>query len=86
VPHSAMSRWVRTAERSVMIDGCFLKCHGRVLGKIVPPEKVVHVDAFSIYRKYADALLVDEVPEPEREAMARKVADAVAARLAGTVE
>jgi uncharacterized metal-binding protein len=81
VPHSAMNRWVRSADRSVMIDGCFLKCHGRVLRKLVPEEKVVHIDAYSFYRKYADAFLVDDVPEPERKAMARKVADGVIATL-----
>jgi DGC domain-containing protein len=31
VPHSAMRQWVGTADKSVMIDGCFLACHGRVL-------------------------------------------------------
>ena len=31
VPHSAMAQWVRGAEKSVMIDGCFLMCHGRML-------------------------------------------------------
>ena len=29
VPHSTMAAWVRGAEKSLMIDGCFLKCHGR---------------------------------------------------------
>ena len=28
VPHSAMARWARTADRVVVIDGCFLRCHG----------------------------------------------------------
>lgn len=31
VPYSAMATWVKTAEKVVMVDGCFLQCHGRVL-------------------------------------------------------
>lgn len=77
VPHSAMARWVREADQSIMIDGCFLKCHGRVLDNIVPPENVVHVDAHSLYRKYSDVFLIDDVPEDERKAAAREVADRV---------
>lgn len=30
VPHSSMAAWIKTADKIVMIDGCFLKCHGRV--------------------------------------------------------
>ena len=77
VPGSAMRRWVRTADRSVMIDGCFLKCHGRVLRKLVPEEKVVHFDAQRFHGKYTDVFLMDDVSEEERRAAARKVADGV---------
>ena len=28
VPHSSMARWVKEARQNIMIDGCFLKCHG----------------------------------------------------------
>src|SRR3990170_6143332 len=45
VPHSAMAAWVKEARKSVMIDGCFLKCHGRVLKNLVAEEKVIHIDA-----------------------------------------
>ena len=45
VPHSTMARWVKGAEKTIMIDGCFLKCHGRVLKKLVGEEKVIHIDA-----------------------------------------
>jgi len=45
VPHSAMAAWVSGAEKSLMIDGCFLKCHGRVLKNLVGDGKVVHIDA-----------------------------------------
>ncbi|HET9275592.1 MAG TPA: putative zinc-binding protein [Gemmatimonadales bacterium] len=81
VPHSAMATWVRTAEKSVMIDGCFLKCHGRVLANLVGEDKVVHIDALPLYKKYTDVFLMEDVPEEERNAVARQVADRIIARL-----
>jgi uncharacterized metal-binding protein len=77
VPHSSMARWVKAAEQVVMIDGCFLKCHGRVLDKLVGADKVVQFDALSFYKKYTDVFLMDEVPEVERNAAARQAADAI---------
>lgn len=81
VPHSAMAKWVKTAEKVVMIDGCFLECHGRVLQTIVPEEKVVHVDALPLYRKYNDVFSMADVPEEERDAVAREVAGRIVAKL-----
>lgn len=77
VPHSFMAQWVKGAEQVVMIDGCFLKCHGRVLDKLVGADKVMQFDALSLYRKYTDIFLMDGVPEAERNAVARQVADAI---------
>jgi len=68
-----MASWVKTADKVVMIDGCFLKCHGRVLKKLIPEDKVVHIDALPLYKKYTDVFLVDDVPEEERKAVARGV-------------
>jgi uncharacterized metal-binding protein len=81
VPHSTMAAWVRAAEKSLMIDGCFLKCHGRVLKKLVGDEKVIHVDALPFHKKYTDVFLMDDVPEEERKAVARQVADKIIAKL-----
>ena len=81
VPHSAMAAWVKGAEKSVMIDGCFLKCHGRVLKNLVGDEKVVHIDALPLHKKYTDVFLMDDVPEEERKAVARQVADKIIAKL-----
>jgi uncharacterized metal-binding protein len=81
VPHSSMARWVKEAEKSIMIDGCFLKCHGRVLKELVAEEKVMHIDALPLYKKYTDIFLMDDVPEDERKAVAREVADKVIAKL-----
>lgn len=81
VPHSTMTTWVRTAEKAIMIDGCFLKCHGRVLKKLIGDGKVVHIDALPLYKKYTDLFSMDEVPEEERKAVARQVADRIIAQL-----
>jgi uncharacterized metal-binding protein len=77
VPHSSMARWVKGAEKSVMIDGCFLKCHGRVLKGLVGEERMLHIDALPLYKKYTDIFLMDEVPEEERKAVAQRVADKI---------
>jgi uncharacterized metal-binding protein len=81
VPHSSMARWVKGAEKTIMIDGCFLKCHGRVLKKLIGEEKVVQIDALPLYKKYTDIFLMDDVPEEERKAVARQVADKIIAML-----
>ena len=81
VPHSAMARWVQEAEQSIVIDGCFLKCHGRVLKKLIGDQKVIHIDALPLYKKYTDIFSMDDVPEDERKAVARQVADRIIATL-----
>jgi uncharacterized metal-binding protein len=81
VPHSSMARWIKAAEKSVMIDGCFLKCHGRVLTELVGEEKVIQIDALPFYKKYTDIFLMEDVPEEERKAVARQVADKIIAKL-----
>lgn len=81
VPHSSMAAWVKNADRSIMIDGCFLKCHGRVLTELVEEDKVVHIDALPLYKKYNDVFLIEDVPEEERKAVARGVADRILAWL-----
>ncbi|MEJ2130869.1 MAG: putative zinc-binding protein [Gammaproteobacteria bacterium] len=81
VPHSSMARWVKEADKSIMIDGCFLKCHGRVLNQLIGEERVVHIDAFPLYGMYSEVFSMDDVPEEERKAVAREVADQILARL-----
>ena len=81
VPHSAMADWVKGARKTVMIDGCFLRCHGRALTQLVGEEKVIQIDALPLYRKYTDVFLMDDVPENERKATARQVADKIIAKL-----
>lgn len=81
VPHSTMAAWVKGSDKAVMIDGCFLKCHGRVLKNLMDEEKVVHIDALPLYKKYNDVFLMDDVPEEERKAVARQVADKIIVQL-----
>ena len=81
IPHSSMARWVKDARQSVMIDGCFLKCHGRVLQGLVRKERMVQIDALPFYKKYTDIFLMDDVPEDERKAVARQVADKILSKL-----
>ena len=82
VPHSTMATWVKEAEKAVMLDGCFLSCHGRVLKRLIGDEKVIHIDTLPMHRKYGDVFLMDDVPEHERKAVARQVADTIIAKLA----
>lgn len=75
LPNSAMFRWARNAPRVVMIDGCFLKCHGRILKNIVDEKRIIHFDALSHYKRYSDLFDMEAVPEEERKEVAREVAD-----------
>jgi uncharacterized metal-binding protein len=84
-PHSAIARWMREAEKVVVIDGCFMNCHGRILKSLVCEDRLVRFDALSVYKKYTDLIEIDAVPEAERKHIARQVADRVLTELrAGT--
>lgn len=81
VPNSAMAEWVKKSSKVVLIDGCFLRCHGRILENIIGEENLVQFDALSMYNKYTDLFDIDSVPETERNEVARYVADTVLAKL-----
>lgn len=81
VPHSSMRAWIESAAKTVMIDGCFLQCHGRVLKKLLAGDKVIHFEALPYYMKHTDVFLMEDVPEEERKALARQVADKIIAQL-----
>ena len=80
VPESALARWIKTG-KIVLIDGCFLRCHGRILENLVGAENLLQFDALSYYKKYSDLFYADSVPEKERLEAARTVADSVLAEL-----
>jgi len=86
VPHSAIARWTEAAERVVVIDGCFLRCHGRIMRGIIGEDRLVEFDALSHYKKFTDVFDIDAVPEPECRATARTVADWVLESLETPVE
>lgn len=81
VPDSSIARWVKEADKVLMIDGCFLQCHGRALKQLVGEGRIVPIDALPLYMKYTDVFSMDDVPEDERKAVARQVADKIIAKL-----
>lgn len=81
VPHSTMATWVKEAEKVVVIDGCFLSCLGRALNEVVDEDKIIHIDALPLYKKYSDVFLYTDVPEEDRNALARRVADKIKEKL-----
>jgi DGC domain len=83
VPNSAIAQWIRKSGKVVLIDGCFLRCHGRVLENLLGKDNFIQFDALSFYRKYTDRFDIDSVPEEERKETARLVADKVLAEMKG---
>ena len=72
---------MRGAKKVVLIDGCFLRCHGRILENILEDNQLVQFDALKVYKKYTNCFDIDEVSESERNAAAKKVADFVLTEL-----
>lgn len=81
VPHSAIANWVKKSNKLVLIDGCFLRCFGRILENMIEGDNLVQFDALSFYKKYTDRFDIDSVPEEERVETAQKVADIVLEKL-----
>ena len=81
VPDSSSARWFSTASKVVLIDGCFLRCHGRILERLLNADRPIQFDALAVFKKYRDIFHADDVPEVERMATARQVADHVHACL-----
>lgn len=74
VPESKIAAWIKGAQKVVCIDGCFLKCHSRILGNIIEPSKLLVFDALSHYKKYNDIFDIDGVCEEERRKVGMQVA------------
>jgi uncharacterized metal-binding protein len=72
-----MTHWVKDADKIVMIDGCFLSCLGRVLNNLVDKEKIVHIDALELYKKYTDLFDIEDVSEVDRIDSAKQVAEKI---------
>lgn len=82
VPHSAMAGWVRDAREVVVIDGCPLRCHARIIEHLVEPPRLRRFDALSHHRRFSDVFDIDAVPETDRRAAAETVATWVLGELA----
>lgn len=74
VPNSKIAQWIENAEKVICIDGCFLKCHSRILENIIEPSKLLVFDALSHYNRYNNIFDIDEVPESERKDVGKSVA------------
>ncbi len=61
----------------MVIDGCFMRCHGRIIKNLIGEENLVQFDTLSIYEKYTDLIEIDDVPERERKEVAGQVADKI---------
>jgi uncharacterized metal-binding protein len=82
VPHSSMTAWVKGAEKVVVIDGCFLRCIGRIAENVIDKEKIRWIDTNPIHKfKYLDVMLYTDVPEDARKEVAREVADEILDKL-----
>ncbi len=77
VPNSTMTAWVKGAEKVVVIDGCFLKCIGRITENVIDEENIIHIDTLPLHKKFSDVFLYTDVPEETRQGVAREVADKV---------
>ena len=81
VPHSAMTTWLKGAEEVVVIDGCFLRCIGRITENVIDKEKMINIDTNPMHKKFADVFLYTDVPEETRKEVAREVADKILVQL-----
>lgn len=71
---SPVMRWIASAERAVMIEGCFLKCQAKLLDMLAGEDKLVHLVAFPLDKRYAHAFHDDALSEIEIDRLARAVA------------
>lgn len=74
VPDSATASWAKNARMVVLIDGCSLRCHGRIAETLVGSDRLIQFDAQAHHKKFTDVFGIDDVPESERKDAAREVA------------
>lgn len=73
-PHSELYRWFMEAPKVLLIDGCFLRCQGRIIENMVDEDRLVQFDALSHYKRYSQWFYLDAVPEEEKLEVAGVVA------------
>lgn len=74
MPTSQMAQWIYGSDSVVCIDGCFLKCHYRILENMIKPSKLLSFDALSFHKKFSELFNIDDVPEQTRKEVASSVA------------
>lgn len=77
VPNSSLAQWIKNAPRTVVIDGCSLKCHSRIFENILQKEKIINIDALSYHKSFADKFDIDCVSDSERESIASVTAEKI---------
>lgn len=75
VPGSELYRWFVESPTVLLIDGCFLRCQGRILENMVDEDRLVQFDALSHYKQYSQWFYLDSVPEEEKQEVAQAVAE-----------
>ena len=86
VPESGMARWALGSDPIVVIDGCFLHCHGRLMAGIYKKEQLRIFDALCFYGKYTDIMDPEDVPEAERKETAKLVFEHILRHLSENTE
>ncbi len=77
MPKSGITDWVKKSKNVVLIDGCFLGCHKRIMENLFGRDKVLHFDALSIYKKYTNFFDSSSVPYEELLKTAQEVANRI---------
>lgn len=80
-PQSAMTRWIAGAEKAVMIEGCFLKCQAAMLDMLTGADKLVHIVAFPLDRRYAHSFQENVLSPGEIHELAEEAAERIMAAL-----
>lgn len=81
VPYSSMAKWVKSSSTVIMIDGCFLSCHGRVLKNIVKSKKILHINAHSIHKKHGNDFAIGEILDTDLNELASQVVETIRAKM-----
>ena len=81
VADSAMAQWVQQAEKVMVIDGCFLRCRGRIIENLLEKDKLIQFDALSVYKKHSNIFNIDDVQFQDRQQAAEQVSEFALASL-----
>lgn len=86
VPDSALAQWIKNAPKTLIIDGCGLKCHTRIFQNILQKDTLISVDALSYHKSFSDKFDIDSVSQKERESIADVTAEKIVIDLAGKIK